>query len=442
MKTEGAHTALTVVRERAYRLTGTSQDYDALLEAASGKTFVLIGESTHGTQEYYRMRAEITQRLVSELGFDAIAIEGDWPDAWRVYRYVTGNQSEGAETALSEFRRFPTWMWRNHEVLPFVRWLQARNRERPQVERAGVYGLDLYSLYRSAEQVIAYLETVDPEQAEVARQRYATLDHSHDAQAYGYEAAMRIRPSAGPAVRHQLDELKARSAAYRSQDGLQAIDAQFAAERNAAAVVDAECYYRAIFGSRVNTWNLRDRHMHDTLLSLHKHRYSRGGQGRVVIWAHNSHIGDARASEMHLQGEWNLGQLIRMDVGDKALLVGFTGYTGTVTAASKWGGDAECKQLQPALPDSYEHLFHATRLDRFYLPLNDLTETALSNPLLERAIGVVYLPGTERQSHYFHACLPSQFDFIFHLDETQALEPLEPGTSWATTNVPAASEPA
>lgn len=442
MTTEGPHTALTVVRERAYRLTGTSRDYDPLLEAASGKTFVLIGESTHGTQEYYRIRAEITQRLVAELGFDSIAIEGDWPDAWCVNCYVAGNQSTGAEAALSEFRRFPAWMWRNREVLAFVRWLQAWNQERPQAERVGFYGLDLYSLYRSAEQVIAYLEMVDPEQAEVARQRYAALDHFHDAQAYGYEAAMRIRPSAAPAVRRQLDELRSRATAYGAQDGLRAMDAQFAAECNAAAVVNAELYYRAFFGSRVNTWNLRDRHMRDTLLSLHRYRYWRGGQGRAVIWAHNSHVGDARATEMRLQGEWNLGQLIRMDVGDKALLVGFTTYAGQVTAASEWGGDAECKQLRPALPDSYEQLFHATRLDRFYLPLKDLTETALEAPLLERAVGVVYLPRSERQSHYFHARLPDQFDAIFHVDETQALEPLEPGSLWATIEAPAASEPA
>lgn len=442
MTTEGPRTALTVVREHAYRLTGASRDYDPLLEAASGKTFVLIGESTHGTQEYYRMRAEITQRLVVELGFDSIAIEGDWPDAWRVNCYVAGDQSAGAEAALGEFQRFPVWMWRNHEVLAFVRWLQAWNQERPQAERVGFYGLDLYSLYRSAEEVIAYLETVDPEQAEVARQRYATLDHFHDPQAYGYEAAIRIRPSAAPAVRRQLDELRSRAAAYCAQDGVRAMDAQFAAECNAAAVVNAELYYRAFFGSRVNTWNLRDRHMRDTLLSLHRYRYWRGGQGRAVIWAHNSHVGDARATEMQLQGEWNLGQLIRMDVGDKALLVGFTSYTGQVTAASEWDGDAECKQLQPALLGSYERLFHTTCLDRFYLPLHDLAETALEDPLLERAVGVVYLPRSERQSHYFHARLPDQFDAIFHLDETQALEPLEPGSLWATVEAPAASDPA
>lgn len=442
MTTEGARTALAVVRERAYRLTGAPQDYDPLVEAAAGKTFVLIGESTHGTQEYYRIRAEITQRLVTELGFDAIAIEGDWPDAWCVNSYVTGDQSTGAEAALGEFRRFPEWMWRNREVLTFVRWLQSWNQKRAQTERVGFYGLDLYSLYRSAEQVIAYLETVDPEQAEVARQRYATLDHVRDAQAYGYEAAMRIRPSAAPAVRRQLDELRSRAATYCSQDGLRAMDAQFAAECNAAAVVNAESYYRAFFGSRVNTWNLRDRHMRDTLLSLHRHRCWRGGQGRTVVWAHNSHVGDARATEMHLQGEWNLGQLIRMDVGDKALLVGFTTYTGQVTAASEWGGEAECKQLQPALPDSYEQLFHATHLNRFYLPLDDLAETALKDPLLERAVGVIYLPRSERQSHYFHARLPSQFDAIFHLDETQALEPIEPGSSWAAVETPAESEPA
>ncbi|MDE2148918.1 MAG: erythromycin esterase family protein [Gammaproteobacteria bacterium] len=423
-------TPFIAVRELARRLDEAPRDYDRLLDLAGDRNFVLLGEATHGTHEFYRMRADITRRLLSELDFDAVAIEGDWPDAWRVNRFVGGDADGEAATALGDFERFPQWLWRNREVLDFIGWLRGFNTRLPAERKVGFYGLDLYSLYRSAEQVIGYLQSVDPEQAQIARRRYTALDHVRDPQSYGYEAAMSLRPSAQQAVRLQLQELRERAGGYLEGGGLTALDAQFAAERNAAAVVNAEVYYRAMFGSRINTWNLRDAHMRDTLFALAEHRLQRGGSGRIIVWAHNSHLGDARATEMHRQGEWNLGQLVREAAGSAALLVGFTAYTGHVSAASRWDGPVEQKWLRPALPDSYEHLFHSTRLDRFFLPLVGPAAAPLSGAMLERAVGVIYVPHSERGSHYFSACLAAQFDAIFHLDETAAVEPLQAPGSW------------
>lgn len=423
-------TPFLAVRDLARRLDETPADYDALLDLAAGRRFVLLGEATHGTREFYRMRAEITRRLVTELGFDAVAVEADWPDAWRVNRYVQGEGDPDAAAALDDFERFPQWMWRNREVLGFIDWLRDDNRRRRPPQRVGFYGLDLYSLYRSADAVIAYLQTVDPDAAEAARGRYAALDHVREPQVYGYQAAFGQREAARDAAIAQLLQLRADAQSHLERDGLGALDAQFFAERNAAVVVNAETYYRGMFGRRINTWNLRDAHMRDTLRALADYRQRRGGSGKVVVWAHNSHLGDARATESHLRGEWNLGQLMRQEVGDDALLVGFTTYTGYVSAASHWDGDVEHKWVRPALQDSYEHLLHSTGLDRFFLPLNRPEAAPLRETLLERAIGVIYLPQSERASHYFVTALTDQFDAVFHLDETTAVEPLDPPRHW------------
>lgn len=423
-------TPFLAVRDLARRLEGSAADYDMLLEMAAERQFVLLGEATHGTREFYRMRAEITRRLMIEHGFDAVAVEADWPDAWRVNRYVQGEGGGDATSALDDFERFPKWMWRNREVLDFIAWLRTCNVDRSRQARAGFYGLDLYSLYRSADAVIRYLEQVDPDEAEVARERYAALDHVREPQVYGYQAAFGRRPAGRQAAVAQLLQLRSDAQAYLESNGQTGIDAHFFAERNAAVVVNAETYYRAMFGRRINTWNLRDAHMRDTLLALADYRIRRGGTGKVVVWAHNSHLGDARATEAHLRGEWSLGQLMRQEVGSRALLVGFTTYTGHVSAASQWDGDVEHKWVRPALRDSYEHLFHSTGLDRFFLDLNVPAAEALRETMLERAIGVIYQPQTERASHYFVTSLAQQFDAVFHLDETAALEPLDAPHHW------------
>ena len=424
-------TALDAVRGQGLRLDGTRRDYDALLEMAPGRSFVLLGEATHGTHEFYRMRAEITRRLIEEQHFDAVAVEADWPDAYRLARYVRGQGDTSAAAAFGDFERFPTWMWRNRDVLTFIEWLRAHNESQQADAAVGFYGLDMYSLYRSADAVIAYLDAVDPDQAAIARELYAALDHVRDPQRYGYEAAFGLRPQCRDGAVQTLLDLKHKSPDYLALDGREAADAQFVAERNARIVVSGEVYYRAMFGSRVNTWNLRDAHMTETLFALRRHLRAQGREGRIVVWAHNSHLGDARATDMGAAGECNIGQLVREQVGaEQTLLVGFTTYTGHVTAARDWDAPAERRWVRPAHKDSLEHLFYASRLDRFFLPLPESRHGPLQAPLLERAIGVVYRPETEMQSHYFRASVSAQFDAVFHLDETTAVEPFDIPPQW------------
>src|SRR5688500_6528705 len=422
---------MDLLRAGSQVLGDGERDYDALLSMVGDRTFVLLGEASHGTREFYAMRADITRRLIAEHGFDAVAVEADWPDALRLDHYVRGGNDDGLDEAFGDFQRFPTWMWRNQDVRVFVAWLRTHNASRPHVARVGFYGLDLYSLYRSAEAVIAYLEGVDPDQAALARRVYACLDHVRELKEYAYEAAHGLRPSCRDGATRLLTDLLRWGSAYVGDDGRGAGDAQFFAERNAHVVRNAERYYRETFGGRVHTWNLRDTHMVETLLALHAHLRREGRRGRIVVWAHNSHLGDARATEMGRHGEWNVGQLVREQAGDaQALLVGFTTYTGHVTAARDWDAPAERRWVRPAHPDSVEHLFHRSGRDRFFLPLRGLLREALSALMLERAIGVVYRPETELTSHYFEASLGAQFDAVFHLDETTAVEPFDVTTHW------------
>ena len=415
------------IRSQATLLRGDLGDYDDVVARAGQSHCVLLGEATHGTDEFYRMRAEISRRLIEEKHFDAVAVEGDWPDCHRLNRYVRGDgEDASARQSMGDFLRFPRWMWRNTVVLDFVEWLRAHNASRPREAQAGFYGMDMYSMYRSADAVVEYLDDVDHEQAMLARHQYAALDHVRDPQRYGYEAVAGLRPDCSAAVRQRLVQLMRRAEDYRKRDDPDAADAYFFAERNAYVVANAEKYYRAMFGSRAISWNLRDAHMTQTLLALQKHLQAQGREGRVIVWAHNSHIGDARATEMSLAGEYNLGQLVRQNMPtDSTFLIGFTTYTGTVMAAREWGGEAESRPVRPAVAGSCEHLFRDTGLEAFYLPLQGDVATQLEPPLLERAIGVLYLPETERTSHYFRACVPAQFDALFHLDETHAIEPLD-----------------
>ena len=432
------HAPLDVVRSAAVRLDDTPADYDDLLAMVGDRSFVLLGEASHGTHEFYAMRAEITRRLIEELGFDAVAVEADWPDAYRLNRYVLGSGDGSLDEAFSDFQRFPTWMWRNRDVADVIAWLHARNAGVAEATRVGFYGLDLYSLYRSAAAVVDYLEELDPPQADAARRLYRALDHVGDPQAYGYQAAAGLRHDCRDEAAAMLSALIRNAPTYLSGDGRSALEEQFAAERNARIVLNAEHYYRAMFGSRVSTWNLRDAHMVETVLALRRHLRAGGRPGRIVVWAHNSHLGDARATEMGERGEWNVGQLLRQEAGpDHTLLVGFTTYTGHVTAARDWDAPAERRWVRPAHTDSCEYLFHRTRRDRFFLPLRgeDMAD-ALSPPMLERAIGVIYRPETERASHYFRASLTGQFDAIFHLDETTAVEPLDSGEHWTQHETP------
>jgi erythromycin esterase-like protein len=424
----------------AQPLSGSAGDYDDLLDQIGDARFVLLGEATHGTHEFYQQRAVITQRLISEKGFNAVAAEADWPDAYRVNRYVRAEGDDhDAVGALGGFQRFPSWMWRNTDVVNFIGWLRAHNDPQPSAEHAGFYGLDLYSLFTSMTEVLAYLDKVDPAAAEEARKRYACFDHfGDDSQQYAYSAGLGHSESCQREVITQLQQMQQRAAAYMQRDGIAASDAFFYAQQNARLVKNAEEYYRTMFRGRVSSWNLRDRHMAETLDALAVHlEQTRGKPSRIVVWEHNSHVGDARATEIGRQGEWNVGQLSRERYGADAFLVGFSTYTGWVTAASDWDGPAERKQVRPALPDSYEDVFHQTGLGDFVLPLrHGAARQALLDSRLERAIGVLYLPRTERQSHYFMAELPRQFDAVIHIDTTDAVQPLEPTSHWDSGEAP------
>jgi erythromycin esterase-like protein/predicted phosphoribosyltransferase len=406
-------------------LTGTPSDYDPLVERATAARFVLLGEATHGTEEFYRERAEITKRLVAERGYTAVAVEADWPDAYRVNRFVRGESDDGtAADGLSGLRRFPVWMWRNTVVADFVGWLRDWNDALPAgAPKVGFYGLDLYSLHTSMEAVVSELEKIDPEAAQRARERYACFDQfGRDPQIYGYEAGMSGAEPCEQQVVDQLIELRRRAGEHEDA---------FYAEQNARLVVNAERYYRAMFRGGVESWNLRDQHMVETLEELTAYLERAGGEDKVAVWEHNSHLGDNRATEVGQAGQLNVGQLMRERHGDDTLLVGFTTYTGTVTAASEWGGPAERKYVRRALPGSWEELFHEEGQAGFLL------DTAgLPGRRLERAIGVVYQPETERISHYFHTRLAGQFDAVIHIDETHGVEPLERTSQWERGELP------
>ena len=438
MLKENAILLTDVVRAAAHPLVGEIDDYDPLLNLIGDASLVLIGEASHGTHEFYRERAQITKRLIKEKGFAAVAVEADWPDAYRVNRYVRGLGSDAdAVEALAGFKRFPAWMWRNADVLDFVGWLRTHNDDlAPHAAKVGFYGLDLYSLHSSIAAVLDYLDRIDPDAAQRARERYACFDHfGSDEQAYGYATGLGIAKSCEEEVVSQLVELHRRAAEYARRDGRIAADEYFYASQNARLVLNAERYYRSMFRGRVSSWNLRDRHMVETLESLRQYL---GAQAKIVVWAHNSHLGDARATSMGQEGEWNVGQIVRELHDRDAVLVGLTTHHGTVTAASNWDGPAERKRVRPALVNSYEALFHDVSIPRFFLTLRNMghATSALNEPLLERAIGVIYRPETERASHYFQARLSPQFDAVIHFDETRAVEPLERTVEWQEGEVP------
>jgi erythromycin esterase-like protein len=432
--------ALASLGRAARPIEGRDDDYDELLAEISDRRVVLIGEATHGSHDFYLERARITQRLIEDHGFTVVAVEADWPDAYRVNRYVMGlSNDRSAAEALADFRRFPTWMWRNTEVVQFVDWLRERNDKLADPLRmARFHGLDLYSLRTSIDAVVAYLDTIDPDEAQRARARYSCFDHvGAEGQAYGFALAYQRAIPCEDEVVAQLVSLRRQAAEYAQRDGWLAEDELFCAEQNAVVVRDAEEYYQQMYRADVSSWNLRDRHMAATLDALLDHFDRRGGHTKVVVWEHNSHIGDARATGMSTRGELNVGQLARQRYGEHAVaLIGLTTYDGEVTAASDWGQPARRRTVRPGLPESYEHLLHEVvdeRLApaRFWLPMTDPDAAdVLAEPRLERAIGVVYRPQTERASHYFPARLDRQFDVVVHIDRTSALQPLDDIAAW------------
>jgi erythromycin esterase-like protein len=394
--------------------------FGALFDRFAAARVVLLGECSHGTSEFYRARAAITRRLIERHGFRIVAVEADWPDAASLDRQLRGRPAP--TQTEPPFTRFPVWMWRNTDVSAFLKWLRGWNAGREAEEQAGFHGLDLYNLSASIEAVLGYLDRVDPEAAAVARERYSCLmPWAEEPQDYGRMALSRGYAPCEEGVAKVLRELLDRRLEYAREGSESFLDASVSAR----LVKNAEAYYRAMYYGGAKSWNLRDTHMFETLCALLE---AGGNEARAVVWAHNSHIGDASSTDMGQRGELNIGQLCRERFGTDAALIGFGTHTGTVACASDWGDPMEVKHVNPSRPDSYEALAHACALPHFLLDLREGVHDSLRHRLaeerLERFIGVIYRPETERWSHYVSCSLPGQFDAYVWFDETTAVTPL------------------
>ncbi len=399
-----------------------SVDLSGLMKRIGDARVVLLGEATHGTAEFYDMRARITKELIQHKGFRFVAVEADWPDAAQIDHFIRETRMEPTEEPT--FARFPTWMWANMQVLEFVKWLRDYNKRYSSPDKAiGFFGLDLYSLYSSINSVVSYLEEVDPELAAIARKRYGCLTPwEADPATYGASALSGRHKGCEQEVVEMLNSLMHKRLDYAQKDGRRFLDAV----SNARLVKNAEQYYRIMYEGSTESWNFRDQHMFETLKNLLDFH---GPGSRAIVWEHNSHIGDAAATEMGARGEINVGHLCRTHFGDDAYLIGFGTHHGTVAAASDWGAPMEIKTVRPSHPDSYERLCHDSGLNAFMLPLGDQKQRVvkeLMHPRLERAIGVIYRPETEVASHYFNAALPLQFNEYIWFDETRAVDALGP----------------
>jgi erythromycin esterase-like protein len=444
----------------------TKSDYDKILEAIGPNTkVVMIGEASHGTMEFYRHRAEITKRLVTEMGFNIVAVEADWPDASRINEYISGNskRDKNAKHALGDFKRFPRWMWRNVVVEEFVEWMKGYNSlKQKDDEKVGFYGLDVYSFSASRNAVLAYLNKVDPEAAKRAKKFYACFDHFEGddiGSSYAWSTGLGLSASCQQEVERVLKELFVRGQELMEKDPREDRRAKlFYAQQNAKVVKDVEDYYRNMAKGSHITWNIRDGHMCNTLVDLMdflNKNSSSNVESKAVIWAHNSHLGDSSQTEAgwdepgpkkYRGKEYNLGQLVRKQIGkERTFNIGFSTYHGTVTAAYNWDEEPEFMTVNDGLPGSWEHLLHSFAesgnniRDYMLIFRRNSSETTknpqsifaenlaqvLKEPRVERAIGVIYCRETERQSHYFGAKLPQQFDMVIHLDETEALMPLD-----------------
>ena len=409
-----------LIADRAEALPALHEPaFGMLFDRFADQRIVLVGEASHGTSEFYRARAAITRHLIAHHNFTIVAVETDWPDAAVIDRYVRQRPQEAGVDR--PFQRFPDWMWRNVEVLELLEWMRAHNRGQAAERQAGFYGLDLYNLRGSIAAVLGYLDQVDPQAAKVARARYGCLTPwQQEPATYGRAVLSAGYRKCEAAVVAQCRELLRHRLHYSRTDSGGFLNAA----QNARLVAAAERYYRAMYYGGAEAWNLRDTHMFETLAHVLE---ARGGDAKAVVWAHNSHIGDARHTEMGIvREELNLGQLCRQRFAGQATLVGFGTHTGTVAASRDWGGAMEVMQVRPSHPDSYEHLCHEARMPRFLLDLRPkgALRQRLSEPRLERFIGVVYRPETELASHYAEASLSRQFDAFVWFDETCALTPL------------------
>jgi erythromycin esterase-like protein len=395
--------------------------FGELFDRFGDKHVVLLGEASHGTSEFYRARAAITARLIEHHGFGIVAVEADWPDAAAVDRFVQLRSRRSHEEP--PFQRFPTWMWRNTDFAGFIDWMRDFNTGRHSAARAGFFGLDIYNMQSSIAAVLSYLERVDPEAAAIARQRYGCLTPwQKEPSTYGRAVLTEGYRKCEEAVLKQCQDLLKRKLEYASGGDDSFLDAA----QNARLIASAERYYRIMYYGGAESWNLRDTHMFNTLQYILE---AHGPRSKAVVWAHNSHIGDARHTEMgRLRGELNVGQLCRQRFGDACTLIGLGTHRGTVAAASDWDGPMEIKTVRPSLPESHERLCHDTGLQPFLLDFhrNGVLRHAFEEVRLERFIGVIYRPETELISHYAEASLARQFDALLWFDETSAVTPLGP----------------
>lgn len=420
----------TAVLEKLARpVTAEAAGLKPVLEWMDGASVVLLGEASHGTHEFYAMRAEVTKELIRQGRLDAVAVEADFPSAARVNEYVRGRSSDtSARQALSNFQRFPTWMWRNEVVEDFVEWLRLENEERQPEERVGFYGIDVYSPRESAQAVLQYLEKESPRSAGIAKQRFACLLAAGDDPS-AMMASMRRQPDC-------IENLEAQTRDVHRLVAPNGIEPEeLSAWQNASVVEGAARYWQAQYAGTEPSWNVRDTHMADTVDRLRSYLADeRKEPGDIAIWAHNSHLGDARATEMSERGEHNLGQLMRERHGAQVFSLGFSTHRGVVSAADDWDEPVKRKEVLPAREDSWEGLLHLISREgkpAFALQLGEPdTAALLDGRRLGRAIGVIYRPQTERLSHYFDADLTKQFDAIIHVDESKALRPLDAAPSW------------
>ncbi len=416
-------------------IKGASEDFDSVLSFIADASIVLMGEASHGTHEFYNARATMAKRLIVEKNFRTIAIEGDFPDVYRINRYINFQGDDtSARESLEDFKRFPLWMWRNEEMLSFIQWLRNYNKAQPSEERVSIYGLDLYSLYTSIKIVIDQLQKIDPQAAAVAEQRYNCFDVYQDPQEYGYLASVFEEKSCRQEALAEYVEIVKKRVAQFKYDNLDTRQEKFYVQQNALLVKNAEQYYTSLFSTdRAASWNMRDSHMMEVIRDVLKYNKGTGRSHKMIVWAHNSHVGDARATQMASRGELNVGQLAKEEFGAQAVAIGFTTYIGTVSAASAWDAPVERKKVRPALENSVEYFFHEIGAEAFVvIPSQhpELYQLFSENKYLERAIGVIYLPQTERHSHYFYAQLSKQFDIIIHYDTTHAVKPIDVSTHW------------
>ncbi len=402
----------------------SAEDLDALVESLAGSRVVMLGEASHGTHEYYTWRARISKRLVEEHGFSFIGVEGDWPDCYKINRYVKNYKDAGedAETVLRNFNRWPTWMWANWETAAFTEWLYGHNLSKGKSQKAGFYGLDVYSLWDSLDAIINYLEKEDPEAAEVARRSVHCFEPyrgEDDGQKYA-RATNRIVPdNCEEEVLALLKQLSS-GAPQHNHDP----EAAFNAEQNALVAVNAEKYYRVMMQPGPDSWNVRDMHMMETLDRLLNYH---GPESKAIIWEHNTHVGDARATDMARGGLWNIGQLAREKYGkDKVSLVGFGSFKGSVIAGDYWGAPMEKMPVPEAREGSWENLLHQqSPSDRYFLSTDLVKSQRLKRTIPHRAIGVVYHPERERYGNYVPSIIPERYDAFIYLDQTKGLHPIK-----------------